>query len=63
MEIYIVDDVMKILHCSKSTAYKMIRIVRNELKQQGYLLPPAGKVPKNYFDERIYKSNNKRELA
>lgn len=39
MEIYTVEDVMKILHCSKSTAYKMIRIVRDELKQQGYILP------------------------
>ncbi len=35
-----------------------IREARDMLKSQGYILPPAGKVPKTYFNERVYKKES-----
>lgn len=58
MEVYTVEDVMRILCCKKSYAYKKIREARDMLKSQGYILPPAGKVPKTYFNERVYKKES-----
>lgn len=58
MDVYTVEDVMRILCCKKSYAYKKIREARDMLKSQGYILPPAGKVPKAYFNERVYKKES-----
>lgn len=58
MDVYTVEDVMRILGCKKSYAYQKIREARDMLKSQGYILPPAGKVPKAYFNERVYKKES-----
>ena len=47
-------DVRRLLGVSKSKASEMIAALRRELVQKGNLTDtyPAGKVPKNYFNER-----------
>lgn len=56
MEFYQVDDVIKVLGISKSKAYVIIRELNKELKAKGYITI-NGKVPKIYFDERLYCSS------
>lgn len=51
---YNVNDVKRILECADSHAYKVIRELREEMAKKGYILPPAGKISKAYFDERLY---------
>lgn len=51
---YGVDDVMRLLGCKQSYAYKVIRELRDEMAEKGYVLPPAGKISKAYFNERLY---------
>lgn len=48
------EDVKRILECADSYAYKVIRELRDEMADKGYILPPAGKMYKAYFDERLY---------
>ncbi len=48
-----VDDIMEILHVSKSHAYKVIKELNDELKAKGYYTN-AGRVPRAYFNERNY---------
>ena len=48
------EDVKRILECADSYAYKAIRELRDEMADKGYILPPAGKISKAYFDERLY---------
>ena len=48
------EDVKRILECADSYAYKVIRELRDEMADKGYILPPAGKISKAYFDERLY---------
>jgi prophage antirepressor-like protein len=45
-------EVAKILDCSESRAYKIIKQLKDELKEQGYIVL-AGRVPRNYFMKRI----------
>ena len=47
-----VDDVMQMLGVSKSYAYRVIRKMNSELKQQGYHTI-AGRVNKTYFLEKV----------
>lgn len=51
---YGVEDVMLMLDCSRSYAYNIIKTLRKELEDKGYMPGPAGKVRKSYFDERFY---------
>lgn len=54
IEVYDVNDVMTMLDCSKSYAYNIIKKLRNEIEQLGYLnIVPAGKIQKSYFDKRL----------
>jgi predicted transcriptional regulator len=46
------SDVAKMLGCSKSTAYRLMRKLRAELDSKG-LITLAGIVPKHYFMERM----------
>ena len=46
-----VDDVMRVLKCSQSYAYNVIRTLNKELSKQGYLTR-AGKVESRYLMER-----------
>lgn len=47
------DDVARELNCSKSHAYKLVRIMNVELAQQGYLTM-AGKIPRAYWAKKMY---------
>lgn len=48
-----VDDVIAILGISKSTAYREIKKLNDELKRKGFITI-SGKVPVKYFMERLY---------
>lgn len=50
---YTVDDIINILNVSKSTAYREIKKLNEELKKQGYITI-CGKVPIKFFRERWY---------
>lgn len=43
-----VKDVSQELQISRSSAYKVIRQLNDELQKKGYLIV-NGKIPKNYF--------------
>ena len=46
------DDVVEIVGCSKSRAYRFIRQMNEELEAKGYLVFP-GRIPYRYFLERF----------
>jgi predicted DNA-binding transcriptional regulator AlpA len=46
------SDVAKILGCSKSTAYRLMRKLRKELDEQGLLTLP-GIIPRHYLLQRL----------
>lgn len=48
-----VDEVAAELDVSKPYAYKLIRQLNEELKSKGYLTI-AGRVNRQYFNERLY---------
>lgn len=48
-----VADVAKELDVSESYAYKIIRQLNRELKEKGFLTI-AGRINRQYFNERIY---------
>lgn len=48
-----VDEVAKELDVSTSYAYKLIRQLNNELKAKGFVVI-AGRVNRQYFNERLY---------
>lgn len=50
---YTVDDVCRILGVSKPTAYREIKKLNDELRRKGYITI-SGKVPRKYFEERLY---------
>lgn len=58
-----VDEVAQELGVSKSYAYKIVRMLNDELREKGYLTI-AGRVSKKYFLEKLYyglHGNNKRK--
>ena len=48
-----VDEVAKELDVSKPYAYKLIRQLNEELKAKGFITI-AGRVDRQYFNERLY---------
>lgn len=50
---YTVDDVRRILGVSKPTAYREIKKLNDELHSKGFITI-SGKVPRKYFEERLY---------
>ncbi len=44
-------DVAKLMNCSPSRAYKMIKTLNDELSKEGYLFV-AGRISSKYFFER-----------
>lgn len=48
-----VEEVSKELGVSKTTGYRIIKRLNNELKSQGYIVV-AGKISKRYFEEKVY---------
>ncbi len=55
-----VEDVMEILGIGQSLAYKIIRQLNDELKEQGYITV-AGRISAAYFKERVYCGKAKSE--
>ena len=51
------DDVAQELSVSKPYAYKLIRKLNEELKEQGFITI-AGRVNRQYFYERLYGAGN-----
>ena len=50
---YMSDDIANMLSVSKTTAYRIIHKLNEELKNTGYITV-AGRVPKTFFDKRFY---------
>lgn len=53
-----VDEVAQELSVSKPYAYKLIKKLNDELKKQGFITI-AGRVNRQYFQERFYGSGEK----
>lgn len=51
---YTVEEVKVLLGVEQDKAYRVIRELRIELKNKGYAMYPAGKIPKKYFLERYF---------
>jgi len=47
------NEIATLLGVSTGFAYKQIRVMNQELRQQGYLTV-SGKVPTRYFEEKWY---------
>ena len=50
---YTADDIATILTVSRPTAYRIIKMLNDELKNKGYIVI-SGRVPKRYFNEKFY---------
>lgn len=55
-----VQDVRNELGVSRSSAYKVIRNLNQELQNEGYLVV-SGKVPRRYFVTRYYLTTDKKD--
>ena len=53
-----VDEVAKELDVSTTHAYKIMRQLNEELKAKGYITV-AGRVNRQYFNERLYGAERK----
>ena len=53
-----VEDVAKELDCSKSHAYKIVKMMNKELADQGYITM-SGRVPRAYWEKKMYGYNQK----
>ena len=53
-----VDEVAQELSISKPYAYKLIKKLNDELKEQGFITI-AGRVNRQYFQERFYGAGEK----
>lgn len=51
------DEVAKELSVSKSLAYKIIKTLNMQLQERGYLTV-AGRVNRQYFEEKLYCSQS-----
>ena len=52
-QFYSAMEVARLLGVSKGHAYKIVKNLNNELKSKGFIVI-AGKVSKQYFNERCY---------
>ncbi len=50
---YTAKDVQEMTGVSRGKAYKIIRMLNEELEQKGFIVI-AGKIPKKFFNERCY---------
>ena len=46
------EEVASILGVSESSAYRIIKKLNNELKEQGFVIIP-GKISKRYFEQKV----------
>ena len=56
-----VEEVAEELGVSKSYAYKIVRILNEELKKKGYLTV-SGRVSREYFMEKVCYSGKERGM-
>ena len=47
------EQVQQIVGCSHSRAGKLIRMMNEELEKAGYIVALPGRIPKEYFYQRI----------
>ena len=47
------EDIAEELNCSKSHAYKLIKLMNNELAQKGYITI-AGRIPKAFWATKMF---------
>ena len=52
------EEVADVLGISVSFAYKIVRKLNAELKEKGFITV-AGKISRQYFNERLYGMNEK----
>ena len=52
-QFYTAMEVAKLLGVSKGHAYKVVKSLNDELKSKGFIIV-AGKVSKQFFNERCY---------
>ena len=57
-----VDEVARVLEISESHAYKIMRKLNRELEAKGYITV-AGRVNRQYFNERFYGAERSEENA
>ena len=57
-----VDEVAEVLDVSVTHAYKIMRQLNEELKAKGYITV-AGRVNRQYFNERFYGTERSEENA
>lgn len=57
-----VDEVAEVLDVSVTHAYKIMRQLNEELKAKGYITV-AGRVNRQYFNERLYGTERSEENA
>mgnify|MGYP002528920639 CR=1 FL=1 len=57
-----VDEVARVLEISESHAYKLMRKLNRELEEKGYITV-AGRVNRQYFNERLYGAERSEENA
>lgn len=50
---YRAEDIADMLSVSRTSAYRIIHKLNDELKTSGYITV-AGRVPKTFFDKRFY---------
>ena len=55
-QFYTAIEVAQLLGVSKGHAYKVVKNLNDELKSKGFIVI-AGKVSKQYFNERCYGMN------
>ena len=52
-QVYNVRDIQGLLGVSESKAYQYIRVMKDELQEEGFLVV-RGKVPRAYVEERFF---------
>lgn len=55
------DEVAEELDVSKSYAYKVIKQLNDELSAKGYITTVAGRISRQYFNERVYGAERRED--
>lgn len=50
---YTALEVQDMLGVSRGHAYKVVKVLNEQLKEQGFIVI-AGRIPKKYFEEKYY---------
>lgn len=55
------EEVMEMMQISRSSAYRLIKNMNEELRQQGFLVIP-GKANAAFFNDHLYTSTHTKEV-